>query len=100
MAEVVTLISVVIPTFNRPHIVLRAVRSALNQTMKAIAVIVVVDGSDAATEQALEAIGDSRLIVRTLPHNRGAANARNAGVEEAGSKWIAFLDDDDEWHPP
>ena len=46
MAEVSPLISVVIPTINRPDLVCRAVRSALSQTFESIEVIVVVDGPD------------------------------------------------------
>ncbi len=93
------LVSVVIPTRNRPHLVGRAVRSALAQTLDAIEVIVVVDGPDEATLQALRQIDDARLRVKTLPRNLGPGEARNAGVGEAQSRWIAFLDDDDEWFP-
>jgi glycosyltransferase involved in cell wall biosynthesis len=62
-------------------------------------VIVVVDGPDDATEQALAGIMDRRLRVIVLPEPRGAASARNLGVEAAWGDWIAFLDDDDEWLP-
>lgn len=74
-------------------------RSALGQTLEAIEVIVVVDGPDEPTVQALGAIGDSRLIVKALSRNHGPAAARNEGVEVARGRWIAFLDHDDEWLP-
>ena len=93
------LVSVIIPTFKRPHLVGRAVQSALKQTLGAIEVIVVMDGPDEATLQMLETIRDPRLQVRTLCQHGGASDARNAGVTEARSRWIAFLDDDDEWFP-
>jgi glycosyltransferase involved in cell wall biosynthesis len=93
------LVSVVIPTFNRPNLVVRAVRSALMQTLDAIEVIVVMDGPDEATLQVLQTIRDPRLQVRTLSRHGGAPDTRNAGVAEARSRWIAFLDDDDEWLP-
>ncbi|MDE3051520.1 MAG: glycosyltransferase [Nitrospirota bacterium] len=99
MERVAPLVSVVIPTRNKPPLVVRAVRSALRQTLDAIEVIVVVDGSDEATVQALGPIGDSRLIVKPLSRNLGPAEARNAGVEAARGRWIAFLDHDDEWLP-
>jgi hypothetical protein len=67
--------------------------------MREIEAIVVVDGDDPATMQALASIGDPRLRVRALPKRVGSAGARNAGVAEARSRWIAFLDDDDEWFP-
>ncbi|NHC37425.1 glycosyltransferase family 2 protein [Scytonema millei VB511283] len=92
-------VSVVIPSRNRPQLVSRAVKSALAQTYKAIEVIVIVDGPDRDTVQVIEAINDSRLRVIELPVNVGPAGARNAGVREAKGTWIAFLDDDDEWLP-
>lgn len=99
MEHVAPLVSVVIPTRNKPPLVVRAVRSALRQTLEAIEVIVVVDGPDEPTVQALGAIGDYRLIVKTLSRNLGPAEARNEGVEAARGRWIAFLDHDDEWLP-
>lgn len=93
------LVSVVIPTLGRPELVLRAVRTALCQSMTDIEVIVVVDGPDAATEAALAGIADARLRVIAHPINRGAGAARDTGALAAGSAWIALLDDDDEWLP-
>lgn len=93
------LISVVIPTRERPSLVFRAVQSALRQTLNEIEVIVVIDGPDAATSQVLIQLDDPKLHVRTLNQRRGCAGARNAGISEAKSHWIAFLDDDDEWFP-
>jgi glycosyltransferase involved in cell wall biosynthesis len=92
-------ISVIIPTYRRPYIVLRAVHSALMQTYKDIEVIVVIDGPDETSVKALERINDSRLTLLVLPENVGGSEARNAGVRAAKSDWIAFLDDDDEWVP-
>jgi glycosyltransferase involved in cell wall biosynthesis len=93
-------VSVVIPTFGRPALVLRAVRSALAQTLESIEVIVVVDGpDDQLTEAALATINDIRLHVIKLPAQGGAPNARNVGVRAALAPWTAMLDDDDEWLP-
>jgi glycosyltransferase involved in cell wall biosynthesis len=92
-------ISVVIPTRARPPLVTRAVHSALNQTLRGIEVIVVIDGPDEATPAALAAIEDPRLRMVQLPHQGGAPNARNVGVEHARADWTALLDDDDEWDP-
>ena len=90
-------VSVVIPTRFRPELVTRAVRSALAQTVGNIEVIVVVDGPDPATSEALALITDARLRVVVLPQSGGAPNARNIGVREARAPWTALLDDDDEW---
>lgn len=89
----------VIPTRFRPELVTRAVRSALAQTHRDIEVLVVVDGPDDATATALAALGDDRLRVHVLPTNGGAPNARNTGAAQARGRWVAFLDDDDEWLP-
>lgn len=93
------LVSVVVPTAGRAHLVARAVRSALGQSLRELEVVVVVDGRDAATTSVLERIDDSRLRVVELPERRGVGDARNAGVDAARGEWIALLDDDDEWLP-
>jgi glycosyltransferase involved in cell wall biosynthesis len=61
--------------------------------------VVVADGRDDATLRALRATDDPRLVVTVLPEARGIGAARNAGVRLARGRWIAFLDDDDEWIP-
>jgi glycosyltransferase involved in cell wall biosynthesis len=93
------LVTVIIPSLNRPQLVSQAVRSALAQTMELIEVIVVIDGPDQATVDALKLIADPRLIVMELSTNIGPAGARNTGIKAATGTWIAFLDDDDEWLP-
>ncbi len=92
-------VSVVIPTYQRPDLVIRAVRSALGQTVAEIEVIVVVDGRDEATCSALHTVGDARLRIHVPPRRLGNADARNAGIALARAEWVAFLDDDDEWLP-
>ena len=92
-------VSVVIPTCDRPQLAVRAVTSALAQTHRELEVIVVVDGPDEATTEALAAVGDDRLRVIVLPERGKAPNARNVGAREARGRWTAFLDDDDEWLP-
>lgn len=92
-------VSVVIPTRNRPLLVVRAVRSVLAQTHPVKEVVVVIDGADDATVEALEAVGDARLRWIVLQERGGSNHARNAGAQSSSSDWIAFLDDDDEWLP-
>lgn len=93
------LISVVIPTHNRADVVLRAVQSALDQTLADIEVIVVDDGSSDGTREKFETTTHPR--VRYLRHEqaRGAPAARNTGTRAARGEWVAFLDDDDIWFP-
>ena len=78
---------------------MRAVRSALAQTVRELEVVVVVDGEDPETTSALSEVDDSRLRLVHLPDSRGGSAARNAGVAASATEWVAFLDDDDEWHP-
>ncbi len=93
------LVSVIIPTLNRPQLLMRALRSVFAQTHAEIEVIVVVDGPDQSTISALEGNIDPRLRVLINPKSLTAAGARNRGIDEAKGAWIAFLDDDDEWLP-
>jgi len=94
-----SLVSVVIPTRNRANLVCRAVCSALAQTHNDLEVIVVIDGADPSTEDALKALNESHLRIVALRENVGGGEARNIGIREAAGKWIALLDDDDEWFP-
>lgn len=91
------MISVIVPTANRPQLVTRAVKSALAQSLTNIEVVIVIDGPDPETTQALNAIADHRLRLIQNPRSRGSAEARNVGVRAAQGEWVAFLDDDDEW---
>lgn len=92
-----TLISAVIPTRGRPELCLRAVRSVLAQTYPDVEVIVVIDGPDPSTSQALSQVADSRVRVIELPSRMGGSITRNCGMEASRGGWVAFLDDDDEW---
>jgi glycosyltransferase involved in cell wall biosynthesis len=94
------LVSVVIPTRNRPGLLLRAVRSALEQTLREIEVIVVIDGETGCeTADAVARLEDQRVRCIVLHQQAGGAEARNVGIRNARSAWIALLDDDDEWLP-
>lgn len=94
------LVSVVIPTRSRPALLLRAVRSALQQTVREIEVIVVIDGEQGThTADALAQLVDNRVRSLALPQSAGGAEARNIGIRNSRSSWIALLDDDDEWLP-
>ena len=92
-------ISVVVPAYERGDVVGRAIDSALAQTVAAIEVVVVDDGSSDDTRAVVEGYDDDR--VRYLAHetNRGVSAARNTGVAAATGDYVAFLDSDDEWLP-
>jgi glycosyltransferase involved in cell wall biosynthesis len=92
-------VSAIIPTRNRPQPLERAIRSVLAQSFQDFEIIVVVDGPDAMTDPALLEAMDPRIHVLSLAVNVGLAEARNQGIRRATGKWIALLDDDDEWLP-
>ena len=89
-------ITAVIPTCNRPDFLLRALNSVLGQTYPPDEIVVVNDGELPIPEGVSSAAGN-RARFTTNRRKKGASGARNAGVEIASGKYIAFLDDDDEW---
>ncbi|MDO5674679.1 MAG: glycosyltransferase family A protein [bacterium] len=96
-------VSVIIPTYNRAHLLPRALTSVFRQSLACDEVIVVDDGSNDATPALLQAIQAEAPTPITLhilcQENRGAAAARNAGIKHARGDLIAFLDADDWWLP-
>jgi hypothetical protein len=90
-------VSTVVPTYNRAHLLERALRSALAECRPGDEIIVVDDGSSDDTEAIVRALGPTLRYLRT-PH-LGAGAARNAGVQAATGDLVAFLDSDDEWAP-
>jgi glycosyltransferase involved in cell wall biosynthesis len=93
-------ISVVIPTYNRSHLLPRALNSVLRQTYQPAEIVLVDDcSSDNTQEVAASCFGEIPLLYMRLEKNCGGAAARNAGIGRARGEYIAFLDSDDEWQP-
>ncbi len=92
-------VSVVIPTYNRAHLISRAIRSVNQQTYQDIEIIIVDDGSTDNTKELVKQLKDSRMLYIRSSQNRGGAAARNIGIQASRGKYIAFLDSDDEWFP-
>ncbi len=91
------LVSVIIPVYNRRHMVCQAAESVLAQSYKSIELIVVDDGSTDNVGAALAPYGDSITVLTR--ENRGVSAARNVGVARSRGKYVAFLDSDDLWLP-
>jgi glycosyltransferase involved in cell wall biosynthesis len=89
------LVSIVVPVFNRAHLVARSVGSLLNQSYRNLEVILVDDCSTDDIEAAVKAIGDPRVRLVRRQKNGGAAAARNTGLAAANGNLIAFHDSDD-----
>lgn len=93
------LVSVIVPTYNRPDTLKRTLESIASQTYKRIEAVVVNDaGEDVST--IVDAFRD-RLFIKYLVHNenKGLAAARNTAIKHASGKHIAYLDDDDIFYP-
>ncbi|OAV52719.1 glycosyl transferase family A [Rhizobium sp. WYCCWR10014] len=93
-------VAVVIPAYNASPYLAQTLQSVIDQTHRALEIVIVDDGStdDTASICRHFAAGDPRIrIVST--ENRGVAAARNTGIEASKSDYIAFLDADDIWHP-
>jgi len=85
-------VSLIIPTFNRPHLLPRAVESA-QRAGREVEVIVVDDASSDDTASVCASLHDVKYL--RVDRNQGVAGARNVGLLESSGDFIAFLDDDD-----
>jgi glycosyltransferase involved in cell wall biosynthesis len=99
MSTSTPLVSVVLPVFNRAHLLASAARSVLDQSYRNLELIVVDDASADDPAQAIAALGDPRAHCLRRDTNGGPAAARNTGIEAARGELIAFQDSDDEWLP-
>ncbi len=88
-------VSVIIPSYNRAHLLGRALNSVLAQSLPADEIIVVDDGSEDQTKPLLQQKYPQVRCISTA--HRGVSAARNVGIKSAKGRWIALLDSDDEW---
>lgn len=91
-------VSIVIPLYNKGFIIYNTIKSVFEQTFTDFELVIVNDGS---TDSSLEIVSQFLDVRIKLVHqeNKGAAAARNLGIEKATSNLIAFLDADDFWYP-
>ena len=89
------LVSVVLPSRDRPAMVAQALRSALAQQEVDAEVVVIDDGSAVKSTFVAEQVDRGRVRMVTHDTPRGVAAARNSGLAMARGEWVAFLDDDD-----
>jgi len=94
----VKLVSVIIPLYNKGKYISRALDSVLKQSFQNYTIIIIDDGSTDDGPKIVKAYDDPRVFL-IQQENKGVGSARNRGIHESSSKYIAFLDADDEWLP-
>lgn len=100
-------VTVVIPHFNASKTLFRAIDSILNQSLLPESIVLVDDCSTdlGQTSESLESliskVEDQGIGIRSIKTERnvGPGEARNAGIHQARTTYIAFLDSDDTWNP-
>lgn len=86
--------SIIIPTYNRAHLIGRTIQSCLKQTYPHFEIIVVDDGSTDNTEQVIKSIQSPKIKYFKIP-NSERGYARNFGIKQSIGNYITFLDSDD-----
>lgn len=90
--------SVIIPSYNRAHLIAATIRSVLSQSFIDWELILIDDGSSDNTKEVVESFADSR-IKYFYQENAERCVARNNGITQAAGQFICFLDSDDIWLP-
>jgi len=91
-------VSVIVPTFNRPVYLAQALESVVRQGYRDLQIIVVNDGGSDVTG-VVESFNDSRITFINRKQNRGKPYSLNEAIAQARGKYIAYLDDDDLYYP-
>jgi glycosyltransferase involved in cell wall biosynthesis len=86
--------SIIIPSYNRDHIIERAIQGVLEQTFRDFEIVIVDDGSTDTTKSTIQELNDSR-IKYIYQNNAGVCAARNTGAKQAEGEFLIFLDSDD-----
>ncbi len=95
-------ISVIIPTYNRQGVILRAIESVLNQSYKNFDLWIIDDCSTDDTKKIVEDYLEKNNFICKINYiknqeNRGVSYSRNVGINNSTSMFVAFLDSDDQW---
>jgi len=90
--------SIIIPTYNRAHLIAKAIESVINQTLSSWELIIVDDGSTDNTKEIVDSYNDSRIRY-IFQQNAERSAARNNGIKNSTGTYICFLDSDDYYLP-
>ena len=91
------LVSVIIPVYNRPELLVRSLQSVASQTIRDLEILVVDDGSTIDIRPSRSELDDPRIQLLQHSSRRGVSSARNTGMDVACGQYVAFLDSDDYW---
>ncbi len=93
-----SLISIIMPTYNRADYIIETIHSIQAQTYTHWELLVMDDGSDDKTEELIAALNDSRIQFIKLGRIAINGKVKNEGMRRAKGAFIAFMDSDDLWH--
>jgi glycosyltransferase involved in cell wall biosynthesis len=93
------LISVIIPTYNRGHMIEESIRSVMGQTYENWELIIIDDGSEDDTIEVIKRINNQKIRYIKTEHSGFLGKVRNVGIKMALGEYIAFQDSDDLWRP-
>jgi len=93
------LVSIIMPTYNSSNTIVDSIKSVLHQSYDNWELIITDDCSEDNTLDIIEkiAVNEPRITITVNDMNRGAGFSRNASIERANGKYMAFLDADDLW---
>lgn len=91
------LVSVIVPTHNRPEFLKKTLDSIVRQSYKNIEVFVVSNGANEKNKEVANSFNDPRVTYKDQVNSGGPASPRNHGIREARGAYLAFCDDDDLW---
>ncbi|MBQ6575111.1 MAG: glycosyltransferase family 2 protein [Lachnospiraceae bacterium] len=91
------MVSVIVPVYNASLYIADTIMSVLQQTYTDLELILVDDGSIDNSREVIEGFSSDKVKLYSNEHKKGAAGARNTGIEKARGRYIAFIDADDLW---
>lgn len=91
------LISIIVPVYNAEKFIDETIGNVLAQTEENFELLLVDDCSNDSSVSIIKKYNDPRIKLISQPANKGAAAARNRGIDEAEGRYICFLDSDDLW---
>ena len=92
-------VSVIVPTYNRAHLIANAVSSIIEQNRNDAEIIIVDDGSNDNTQSVISSLQEkySNIFYYDNECSKGPSGARKTGIIKSSGAYISFLDSDDTW---